>query len=194
MASHYKRHVTPTLTDLSEQMLALSRAINPELEHVQGNMRTLRLGRQFDAVFAHDAVMYLTTEDDLRQAIETAYVHLRPGGVAVFAPDCVLETFVPRTDTGGYDGDGRALRYLEWTFDPDPTDTTSITDYAYVYREGTAPPLCETDRHVVGLFSRTVWLRLLDEVGFDAMIRPLVHSEVEPGSVEVFVAVKRHAV
>ena len=71
MALHYKQWVTPTLTDLSDGMLALSRTIHPDVEHVQGDMRTLRLGRTFDAVLAHDAVMYMTTEDDLQQAIET---------------------------------------------------------------------------------------------------------------------------
>jgi len=190
MASHYKRRVTATLTDLSAEMLAISQTINPELEHVQGDMRTLRLGRTFDAVFVHDAVIYLTTEADLRQAIETAFVHLRPGGVAIFAPDCVRETFRPHTDHGGHDGDGRALRYLEWTFDPDPTDSTYVTDYTYVLREGNDPPRCEQDRHVVGLFSRDVWLRLLTETGCTAKLLPLVHSDVEPGETEVFVAVK----
>jgi SAM-dependent methyltransferase len=191
MASHYKRRLEGvTLTDLSPNMLALSRTINPELEHVQGDMRSLRLGRTYDAVLVHDAVMYMTTEGDLRQAIETAYVHLPPGGVAVFAPDFVTETFRPSTDHGGHDGDGHALRYLEWSFDPDPSDTTVVTDYTYVFREGDGPPCCEQDRHVVGLFSREVWLRLLREVGFEATIRPLIHSEVETGDVEVFVAVK----
>ena len=33
----------------------------------------------------HDAVAYMKTEDDLRQAIETAYVHCQPGGAALFA-------------------------------------------------------------------------------------------------------------
>jgi SAM-dependent methyltransferase len=191
MASHYKHRLkSVTLTDLSADMLALSRTINPELEHVQGDMRTLRLGRTFDAVMVHDAVMYLTTETDLRQAVETAYVHLRPGGVAVFAPDFVKETYKPSTDHGGQDGDGRALRYLEWSFDPDPTDTTCVTDFTYVFREGDGPPSCEQDRHVVGLFSREVWLRLLAEAGFQATIRPLIHSEVEPGATEIFVAVR----
>src|SRR5688572_33237863 len=50
MASHYKRRLeSVTLTDLSDSMLALSKTINPKLEHVQGDMRTLRLGRTFDA-------------------------------------------------------------------------------------------------------------------------------------------------
>ena len=62
----------------SAGMLAVSRALNPECEHVEGDMRTVRLGREFDAVFVHDAVCYLTTEDDLRRAIETAFVHCGP--------------------------------------------------------------------------------------------------------------------
>ena len=36
---------TLTLTDLSEGMLAQSRALNPEAEHIAGDMRTLRLNR-----------------------------------------------------------------------------------------------------------------------------------------------------
>jgi len=35
-------------------MLELSRTINPELEHLVGDMRTIRLGRTFDAVLIHD--------------------------------------------------------------------------------------------------------------------------------------------
>lgn len=87
-------------------MLAVSAALNPDCEHRQGDMRTVRIGRTFDAVFVHDAVMYMTTERDLRAAIETAFVHCRPGGAALFAPDCVCETFVSETEHGGHDGDG----------------------------------------------------------------------------------------
>ncbi len=190
MASHYKRHVASTLVDLSPPMLALSAALNPECEHVQGDMRTVRLGRAFDAVFVHDAVMYLTTEADLWLAVETAFVHCRPGGVAIFAPDAVRETFTPRTDHGGHDGEGRALRYLEWTWDPAPADTTYLVDYAYLLHEDGQPPRCVHDRHTEGLFGRDDWLRLLAQAGFRATVRPLEHSEVPLGTVEVFVAVK----
>src|SRR4051812_46619548 len=47
-AVHMKQRFRCTLTDLSEAMLGLSRALNPECEHVAGDMRTLRLGRTFD--------------------------------------------------------------------------------------------------------------------------------------------------
>ncbi len=88
-----------TLVDLSEDMLAVSRELNPECEHLPGDMRTVRLGRTFDAVFVHDAIEYMTTEADLRQAIATAYEHCRPGGVAVLVPDDIAENFEPATDS-----------------------------------------------------------------------------------------------
>ena len=115
-AVHLKRCARLTLTDLSPQMLAVSRRINPESEHIPGDMRSLRLRgdsgeqRTFDAVFVHDAVMYMTTESDLGGAIETAFVHCAPGGVALFLADCTRETWTPGVDHGGHDGEGRSLR------------------------------------------------------------------------------------
>src|SRR5690349_1984457 len=54
-AWHLKHHFRMTLTDVSEAMLDNSRRINPECDHVAGDMRHLRLAREFDAVFIHDA-------------------------------------------------------------------------------------------------------------------------------------------
>ena len=153
-ASHLKRRFDCTLTDLSEQMLELSRGLNPECEHLSGNMRTLRLGRTFDVVLAHDAIVYMTTGADLRAALETAFVHVRPGGVAIFLPDCTRETLRETTRHGGHDGDGRALRYLEWTRDPDPADATYEVDYVVALREGDAPLRVVHESHVEGVFAR----------------------------------------
>ncbi len=165
-ASHLRAHLRLTLTDISAAMLDLSRTLNPDCEHHLADMRTTRLGRTFDAVLIHDAVMYMTTTADLRSALETAFAHLRPGGAAVIAPDRVRETFQPKTGHGGHDGTGRALRYLEWTYDPDPDDTTFVTDFALLLREGADDVRVRFDRHVEGLFPRATWLDLLREVGF----------------------------
>jgi len=169
-ASHLKAHFQMTLVDLSPGMLAVSRALNPECEHVEGDMRSVRLGRLFDAVFVHDAIEYMTTESDLRAAMETAFAHCRPGGAALFVPDHVRETFQPDTKHGGHDGDGRSMRYLEWTYDPDPSDTTYLTDFAYLLREADGSVHAEHDRHVCGLFGREDWLRLLHGVGFQPRV------------------------
>lgn len=192
MASHYKQQAPDVvLTDLSAEMLALSRTINPELEHIQGDMRTVRVNRTFDAVFVQDAIVYLTTEADLKQAMETAFLHLRPGGVAVFAPDHVTENFHDSTDHGGHDGNGRSLRYLEWMTDPDPADTTYRVEYTYMLREGNGPARAVLDTHIEGLFPRATWARLLHEAGFRTVSsRPLIHSEVPEGAAEIFVAIR----
>ncbi|MEX0682285.1 MAG: class I SAM-dependent methyltransferase [Dehalococcoidia bacterium] len=185
-ASHLKAHWQLTLTDVSPAMLAVSRALNPECEHIEGDMRTLRLGRTFDVVFVHDAVDYMTTEADLRAAMETAFIHCRPGGAVLFAPDHTRENFRESTDEGGHDGDRRSARYLEWTRDPDPSDTQYSTDYAFLLLEGDNVRVVH-DRHVGGLFSREDWIRWLVDAGFDVSAAPLVHSEVEPGSQELFI-------
>jgi SAM-dependent methyltransferase len=189
-ASHLKEHLQLTLVDLSPGMLEVSRALNPECEHVEGDMRTVRLGRVFDAVFVHDAVNYMTTEQDLRMAMETAFVHCRPGGAARFAPDHLRENFRTGTDHGGHDGGGRGVRFLEWTWDPDPLDTTYLVDYAYLLRNADGSVEVEHDRHVEGLFPRATWLRLLNQVGFRARPVQIEHSELEPGSYEVFVGAR----
>jgi ubiquinone/menaquinone biosynthesis C-methylase UbiE len=183
-ASHLRAHLRLTLTDLSPAMLDLSRTLNPDCEHLVGDMRTVRLERVFDAVLIHDAVMYMTSEADLRAALETAFVHLRPGGAAVIAPDCVRETFEPTTDHGGHDGAGRAMRYLEWSYDPDPDDTTFLTDFALLLREGADDIRLRLDRHVEGLFPRATWLRLLRAVGFEPSV------VVDAWKRDVFIAVR----
>lgn len=117
-AAHLATRFDLTLIDLSEQMLEVSRRRNPGCAHHQGDMRTVRLGRVFDAVLVHDAVDYMTSEEDLRAAMETAHVHCRPGGLALLVPDETVESFEPGADHGGSDdrADGRGVRYLGWPY------------------------------------------------------------------------------
>jgi trans-aconitate methyltransferase len=180
-----------TLTDLSPAMLTLSRSINPECEHRRGDMRTLRLRREFDAVFVHDAVMYLTTERDLRAAMATAFAHLRPGGAALFVPDYTRERFEPNTHSGGHDDPAgrRGLRYLEWTWDPDPNDTQYNVEFALLLRDEDGAVRVERDHHVFGIFPRAGWLRWLRETGFRARKVELTHRDLLVAA-EVFVGVK----
>jgi SAM-dependent methyltransferase len=187
-ASHLKANFRMTLVDLSEGMLDLSRKLNPECEHFQGDMRTMRLGRLFDAVFIHDAIMYMTDEGDLRRALDTVRIHCKPGGVALIMPDVIQETFASLTTHGGHEGaagDDRSIRYIEWTFDPNPSDTTYTVDFAYLLREGRGPVQVVHDTHVFGIFPRQTWLKLLRDSGFEP--RPVA----DPWGREVFVGRRR---
>jgi SAM-dependent methyltransferase len=172
-ASHLKQRFECTLTDISPEMLALSRSLNPECEHLEGDMRTLRLDREFDVVFIHDAISYITTEDDLRAAIETAAAHVRPGGVVILTPDATTEIFKPATDHGGHDGgDGRSLRYLEWTHQA--TGSTYEVDYLIIARGPGDELRVVHDQHTLGVFPVATWTRLIAEAGLE-----LVDTTVE---------------
>jgi len=110
-AVHLKTELDLTLIDLNPEMVAVSERLNPECTHGVGDMRTVRLGRTFDAVFVHDAVDYMLSEEDLRAAMVTAYEHCRPGGVAVLMPDGTAETWDADADTdhGGHDAPDTGL-------------------------------------------------------------------------------------
>ena len=187
-AFHLKADFELVLTDLSPEMLALSERQNPELEHQPGDMRSLRLGRRFDGVLIHDAIDYMLREDDLRAAFVTAGEHLRPGGIVVVAPDCTAETFVAQTRHEGVDGEGRALRYLEWVWDADPDDTRYNYDLVLALREGDDLRTV-VDRHECGLFATRVWLAALEHAGFAA--RAVDDPSSEGERAQVFVGLKR---
>jgi hypothetical protein len=78
------------------------------------------------------------------------------------------------------------MRYLEWKWDPDPEDSTYLVDYAYLLREGDGRVQSLTDRHTCGLFSRELWLAVMQEEGLAGQVLPFEHSEVEPGSIVMF--------
>ncbi len=166
-AVHLKERLALTLLDLSEQMLSVSRQLNPECPHVHGDMRTARLGQNFDAVLVHDSVDYVTSQADLRQVVETAFAHCRPGGIAVFVPDHTAETFRAAAGGGGSsDAAGRQASFRERTWDPDPGDDWIQADYEFLLRaaDGTEQVVHET--HRLGAFSRDAWLGLLADAGF----------------------------
>jgi SAM-dependent methyltransferase len=167
VAFHLKRRLALTLSDLSAAMLAASARLNPECEHVVGDMRTLDLGRSFDVVLAHDAIDYMTTEAHLEAAIATAHRHLAHGGLAIIVPDHVKERYAPGTECGGADGpDGRAVRYLEWSYPVAAGATMGTTLYSFHVREGDGTVQSFREEHVFGLFPETTWVRILEHCGF----------------------------
>lgn len=176
-----------TLTDLSPRMIELARVSCPDATHAVGDMRSLRLGRTFDAVFAHDALCYMRTEADLLAVFETARAHLAPGGVFLLAPDYVAETFEAGTEEGGSDGDGRALRFLGWVWQREGQRDGYVVDYAIMTRVGEGPTEVHHDRHEEGLFPRATWERLLDAAGFAVERVGWSHSDVAR-ELELFVA------
>ena len=169
VAFHLKADFDCTLTDLSPAMLKVSRHLNPGCLHIQGDMRTLDLDRHFDIVLAHDAIAYMTSEADLRAAFATAHRHLAPGGLALFVPDEVLETFeLGDSDLslfGGETPDGRSARAMEWCGEL-AADGTSSVHYAFLLKDADGQVTTAGETHHVGVFARADWERWLKAEGF----------------------------
>ncbi|MEO8453106.1 MAG: class I SAM-dependent methyltransferase, partial [Gemmatimonadota bacterium] len=129
-------------------------------------------------------IMYATTPADVQATLLTAALHCRPGGTVAVLPDCVRETFEPGADDGGHDGDdGRALRYLEWRWDPDPNDDTYVVDYAFLLSAADGTVTAAHDRHVEGIFSRARWLEWFATAGLSA------ETSRDPWGRDVFIGV-----
>lgn len=175
--SHLTAEFDATAADLSGAMLANSRRLNPSVEHVVGDMRTLRLGRRFAAVIAHDAISYLTSEDDLSATFATAAAHLAPGGVFICAPDWYRETFRTSASAHGPRGSDPEVAMFVHSFDPDPSDTTIEQVYLFTLRRGREVEVVE-DRHVLGIFPLATWMRRIEDAGFVSGKRPYpVHAD-----------------
>jgi len=92
-AAHFARHgIAVTGVDLSGSMVKLGAdelakeadlPYHPQL--LEGDARTVRLGKTFDAVVSlFHVINYQTTEHDLLAHLRTAAEHLKPGGLFFF--------------------------------------------------------------------------------------------------------------
>ena len=168
LLSRLTAHFITEAVDISPQMLEISRQLNPQTLHHVGDMRDVRLGRQFDVVAIHDAVNYMITEGDLRTAIHTAAAHLNPGGLLLLAPDCVQETFTgPRVVEWTREAEDRSVTFIEYMGKPPPGSTTVESVFVFVIDEG-GELRVEVDRHTGGLFPTETWLSLPESAGLEA--------------------------
>lgn len=164
---HYLQHsFQVTGLDLSEPMLALARRLNSAVEYLVGDMRTIRLGRRFDAVILADSVSCLLTEMDLLAAFMTAYEHLEPGGVFCTYAEETQENFQQNgTFTSTHLAGDLEVALVENFYDVDPKDTWYETTFLFLIRQKGKLTI-EVDQHLNGLFPLVTWRRLLEQAGF----------------------------
>jgi hypothetical protein len=102
----------------------------------------------------------------------------------------IIRAKLPLNYHGGDIGDGRSLRYLEWTFDPDPSDSTYVSYMVYMLRRGEDNVRCVLDRHLLGLFSHADWLRLIAQAGFEPRSLTVERNDDEPDTTSIFIGIK----
>jgi trans-aconitate methyltransferase len=166
-----KREFQVTGLDLSPNMLAQAKGLNPECTFFEGDMRTCRLDRTFDAVLMDDAISHMNCRSDFVAALRTAYEHLNPGGVLVVTPDVTVETFQQnRTTTSAAARDGLDVVFIENLYDPDPADEQYEATILYLIRDHGRLRI-ESDHWTMGIFHLDTWRHVLHETGFE------VHEE-----------------
>jgi hypothetical protein len=164
---HLKRNFKITGVDISEPMRRFAASINPEVEYIEGDIRTARIGT-FDVVMLHDAIAYMTNKADLYAAYETIAANLRPGGAFISMPEQVLESFRQDKVHGQTHSDGTtSVTTVEVSHDPDPSDTNYETTFIYlIRREGQLE--IETDTHTIGVFPLAKFVEAAREAGLTA--------------------------
>jgi ubiquinone/menaquinone biosynthesis C-methylase UbiE len=159
----FKRHFSVTGVDLSLGMLNKARAAHPDIEYLEGDMRTLRLNRQFDAVAIPDSIDYMVSLDDLRQAIQTSVEHLKTGGVLLVVAK-TEETF--QNNNFAYTGekDGVHVTLLENNyinlFRPNSYEAILV----YLIRQQGELTI-HTDHQILGLFPKATWDQVFKNAG-----------------------------
>jgi SAM-dependent methyltransferase len=167
---HLKEHYDVTGVDISDGMLRNATKLNPEVEYLKGDMRSLQLERKFDGVMIADSIMYMLDEDDMLAAFKTAFNHLKPGGVFCTYIEEMPERFAPATFTHEpKKNGGTEITLVEHKWDPDRKDTSFEFLFIYIINES-GNVRVETDRHRCGFYSLATWKRLLKKAGFNVEI------------------------
>jgi len=190
----FKRHFRVTGVDISEAMLKIARTTNPEITYINGDMRDIDLGGEFDAVAIPDSIDYMSTLPKLRKAAAAACRHLRPGGVLLIVAK-IREEF--RENNFCYTGakDGVEVTVLENNYIPRRDPSTYEATFVYlIRREGELS--IHTDRHRLGLFSQLEWLAIFHDAGLrvkqvklDGVYDPYIIGE-GAYPMQVFIGVK----
>jgi len=91
---HLRKYYHCSGVDASPEMLRIARRRLPGVRFTIGDMRSLRLGREFDVVSClFSAIGHLPTEHDLLRCFRRLALHLKPGGVAIVEPWISPEMF-----------------------------------------------------------------------------------------------------
>jgi SAM-dependent methyltransferase len=161
----FKKHFKVTGVDISKNMLALAKELNPEVIYHHGDMRTIELGEKFDAVAIPDSIGYMTTTKDIRKTLLTASKHLKAGGVLLIVANLKEQfkenNFVYTGSRGDID-----ITIFENNHILKPDGSTYEGTMIFLIRRKGKPEI-HTDRHILGLFDSKTWASLLKEEGFE---------------------------
>jgi ubiquinone/menaquinone biosynthesis C-methylase UbiE len=158
-----KQHFTITGVDLSKGMLKIARDRHPEIEYIEGDMRTIQLNRQFDVIAIPDSIDYMVSEEDLLQVITNAAFHLKTDGTLLIVAK-TEETFHNNNFAYSGEKDGVSVTLLENNYINTYASHIYEATFMYLIREHGELSIY-TENQILGLFPQAIWENIFMKAG-----------------------------
>lgn len=165
-------------------------------EWVRDDIRSVRLGKQFDAVLSMFAVIsYQTTNSDVLSSFQTARIHLQPGSLFIFdvwfGPAVLADRpgdRIRQIDRGG----AKVIRLAQPEFDL--MRQTVLVKYTLLELEGDTLLSNVTENHLMRFFFPQEIIAFLEQAGFrPVQLCPFLEPGREAGSGDFNVTVVAEA-
>jgi ubiquinone/menaquinone biosynthesis C-methylase UbiE len=152
--------------DLNEDLLALAKERLPNVRLHHADMRSIDLGRDFDAVTClFGAIGYLTSREDLEAAIAAMARHVAPGGLLIVDPWWPPDKWVLDGNPRALFVDEPELKIARMSISGREGDIATLNfHYLVATREGVFP---FTENHRLGLFTMAEQVAAFRAAGLD---------------------------
>ena len=161
---HLKDDFSCTGVDASKAMLKIARKNAKGVTFKEANMKTLKLGKQFDVITCLlSSIGYVKTNANLEKTIENFSKHLKKGGLALIEPSHANSFYVkgePRITT--YDGKDAKIARINVSKIKQATASLSMN---IIIAERGKDAKYFVDRHQLGLFGVNNTLRFMKAAG-----------------------------
>jgi len=183
---HLKDDFSCTGVDISKSMLKIARKNVKGVTFKEADMKTLRLGKQFDVIMCLlSSIGYVKTAVSLEKTIWNFSKHLKKGGLALIEPSHAKSVYVsgePHITT--YDGkDVKIARVNVTKF----RQATAVLSMHILIAERGKDAKYFVDRHELGLFGINNTLRIMKAAGLKSKY---LKNGLMPGR-ELFVGIKK---
>jgi ubiquinone/menaquinone biosynthesis C-methylase UbiE len=183
---HLKDDFSCTGADISKSMLRIARKNAKGVTFKEADMKTLRLGKQFDVIVCLlSSIGYVKTTASLEKTIRNFSQHLKKGGLALIEPSHAKSFYVsgePRITT--YDGKEAKIARMNYT---NFRQATAVLNMHILIAERGKDAKYFLDRHELGLFGINSTLRIMKAAGLKSKY---LKNGLMPGR-ELFVGIKR---
>jgi ubiquinone/menaquinone biosynthesis C-methylase UbiE len=183
---HLKDDFSCTGVDVSKSMLKIARKNAKGVTFKEADMKTLRLGKQFDVIICLlSSIGYVKTAANLEKTIRNFSKHLKKGGLALIEPSHAKSVYVsgePRITT--YNGKDARIARVNFT---KIRQATAVLNMHILIADRGKDAKYFVDRHELGLFGVNNTLRIMKAAGLKSKY---LKNGLMPGR-ELFVGIKK---